>query len=138
MDLYELKGRLLRKAGDIKAAVQCLDQGRELDKQDRYINNLTTKYLLQADREDEALQKMALFTRHESDPEQNIFDMQVTWYELELAACYARKQLFGKSLKKYSKYGLFSTNFHRLHQLNFWAPVLFQILKFHSGYRKAF
>jgi peptide alpha-N-acetyltransferase len=65
---------------------------------------LTTKYLLQADKEDEALEKMALFTRHESDPEQNIFDMQVTWYELELAACYGRKKMFGKCLKKYSKF----------------------------------
>jgi len=104
VDLYELKGRLLKKAGDINAAVECLDKGRELDKQDRYINNQTTKYLLQADKEVEALEKMALFTRHESDPELNIFDMQVTWYELELAACYARKGNFGKSLKKYCKY----------------------------------
>jgi peptide alpha-N-acetyltransferase len=104
VDLYEVKGRLVRKAGDISAAAACLDKGRELDKQDRYINNLTTKYLLQADKEDEALEKMALFTRHESDPEQNIFDMQVTWYELELAACYGRKKMFGKCLKKYSKF----------------------------------
>mmetsp|Transcript_1751 Transcript_1751/g.3171 ORF Transcript_1751/g.3171 Transcript_1751/m.3171 type:complete len:765 (+) Transcript_1751:704-2998(+) len=101
VDLYELKGRLLKKAGDIHAAAECLDKGRELDKQDRYINNMTTKYLLQGDREEEALEKMALFTRHESDPEQNIFDMQVTWYELELAACYGRKKMFGKCLRSY-------------------------------------
>lgn len=104
VDLYELKGRLVKKAGDIAAAAECLDKGRDLDKQDRYINNMTTKYLLQADREKEALEKMALFTRHESDPEQNIFDMQVTWYELELAACYGRKKMYGKCLKKYSKF----------------------------------
>ena len=108
VDLYELKGKLLKSAGDIHAAVECLDTGRELDKQDRYINNLTTKYLLQADKEDKALEKMALFTRHESDPEQNIFDMQVSWYELELAACFARKNKLGKSLKKYSKFSYFS------------------------------
>jgi len=104
VDLYELKARLLKGAGDIHAAVECLDKGRELDKQDRYINNQTTKYMLQANKEDKALERIALFTRHESDPAQNIFDMQVTWYELELAACYGRKNLLGKSLKKYGKW----------------------------------
>lgn len=101
VDFYELKGRHLKISGDINAAVACVNTGRELDKQDRYINNQTTKYLLQADNEEEALKTIALFARHESDPEQNIFDMQVTWYELELAACYARKGNIGKSLKKY-------------------------------------
>ena len=104
VDIYELKGRLLKGAGDINAAVKCLDEGRELDKQDRYINNQTSKYLLQANNEKEALEKMALFTRHENDPEQNIFDMQVTWYELELAACYGRKKNFGRCLKSYCKF----------------------------------
>jgi len=37
--------RLLRLAGDVSAAADCLDKGRELDKQDRYINNQTTKYM---------------------------------------------------------------------------------------------
>jgi len=103
VDMYELKGRLLKAAGDINAAADVLDIGRALDKQDRYINNLTTLYLLQANREDEALDRISLFTRHESPPEKNIFDMQTIWYELEAAACYRRQEKFGKSLKKYSK-----------------------------------
>lgn len=110
VDVYELKARLLQKDGDIGAAVLCIDKGRELDLQDRYINNQTVKYMLQAGQEKEALDRMALFTRHESDPEQNIFDMQVSWYELELAACYERKKEFGKSLKKYGTYEFLSCN----------------------------
>jgi tetratricopeptide (TPR) repeat protein len=104
VDMYELKGRLLKAAGDIDAAANVLDTGRALDKQDRYINNLTTLYLLQANREDEALERISLFTRHESPTEKNIFDMQTIWYELEAAACYRRQEKFGKGLKKYSKY----------------------------------
>jgi tetratricopeptide (TPR) repeat protein len=104
VDLYEQKARLLKGAGDIHAAVECLEKGRQLDLQDRYINNLTTKFCMQADKREEALEKMSLFTRHESDPEQNIFDMQVTWYELELAASYERNNIIGKSLKKYRKF----------------------------------
>ncbi len=113
VDLYEQKGRLLKSAGDIQAAIECLEKGRKLDLQDRYINNLTTQFLLQADKREEALEKMALFTRHESDPEQNIFDMQVTWYELELAASYARNNMIGKSLKKYCKCFVSSCHFDR-------------------------
>jgi peptide alpha-N-acetyltransferase len=101
VDVYELKARILKAAGDINAAVECLDQGRELDKQDRYINNQTTKYMLQAGRQETALERISLFTRHEGNPEQNLYDMQCSWYELELAACLARKEEWGRSLKKY-------------------------------------
>lgn len=103
VDIYELKARLLKAVGDIEAAVECLDKGRELDLQDRYINNQTAKYMLQSGKEEEAMKTVALFTRHEGNPEQNLFDMQCSWYELELAASLERKKDWGRSLKKYSK-----------------------------------
>lgn len=101
VDVYELKARLLRSSGDINAAVECLDTGRELDKQDRYINNQTTKYMLHAGMLDTALERIALFTRHEGNPEQNLYDMQCSWYELDLASALERKEEWGRSLKKY-------------------------------------
>lgn len=104
VDVYELKGRLLKAAGDMKAAVESLDKGRDLDRQDRYINNQTTKYMLQAGMEDEALQRISMFTKHEGNPEANLFDMQCSWYELELAACFENKEKWGKALMKYCKY----------------------------------
>lgn len=105
VDVYELKARLLKAAGDIAAASECLDTGRKLDLSDRYINNQTTKYLLQAGREEEALKRISLFTRHEGKPEQNLYDMQCSWYELELAECLLRKRERGKSLKKFFAVG---------------------------------
>mmetsp|Transcript_12430 Transcript_12430/g.15558 ORF Transcript_12430/g.15558 Transcript_12430/m.15558 type:complete len:906 (-) Transcript_12430:163-2880(-) len=101
VDAYELKARILLQSGDVGAAAECVDAGRELDKQDRYINNMTTRYMLLANREGVARDRIALFTRHEGNPEQNLYDMQCTWYELELAACLARQGDYGKSLKKY-------------------------------------
>lgn len=101
VDLYELKARILMKAGDIIAAVECIDKGRELDQQDRYINNETTRYMLLAGLEEQALNTIALFAKHEGNPEQNLFEMQCSWYELELAVCLRRKQEYGRSLKKY-------------------------------------
>ena len=103
VDIYELKAGLLKASGDIETAVECLDKGRELDTQDRYINNQTAKYMLQAGKEDDALKRFALFARHEGNPEQNLYDMQCSWYELELAASLARKEDWGRSLKKYGK-----------------------------------
>lgn len=101
VDVYELQGKIYKNAGDIDKAVSSTDEGRLLDKQDRYINNQTVKYLLQAGKESEALETMALFTRHESDPEQNIFDMQCYWYEMELGHCLWKKGDLGKALKKF-------------------------------------
>mmetsp|Transcript_30264 Transcript_30264/g.73657 ORF Transcript_30264/g.73657 Transcript_30264/m.73657 type:complete len:909 (+) Transcript_30264:303-3029(+) len=102
VDVYELKARLQRSAGDIKAAAETLDAGRDLDRQDRYINNQTTKYLLEAGREADALNRIGMFTKHEGNPEVNLYEMQCSWYELGLAACFADKKDWGKSLKKYS------------------------------------
>ena len=104
VDVYELKARLLKAAGDMPSAVECVDTGRELDKQDRYINNQTTKYMLQAGMEETALERIAMFTKHEGNPEQNLFDMQCSWYELELAECLAKKENWGRSLKKFGEY----------------------------------
>lgn len=103
VDLYELKARMLKAAGDIKAAVDCLDKGRDLDRQDRYINNQTTKYMLEAGMEKDALERISLFTKHEGNPEANLYDMQCSWYELSLAACLAKKEKWGQSLRKYGK-----------------------------------
>lgn len=103
VDVYEVKSRLIKSAGDIKGAVECLDYGRDLDRQDRYINNQTTKYMLEAGMEEEALNRISLFTKHEGNPEANLYDMQCSWYELGLAACYANKERWGRSLKKYCK-----------------------------------
>ncbi len=104
VDIYELQGKLYDHAGDIEKAVSATNEGRLLDKQDRYINNQTVKYLLRAGNEKEALETMALFTRHESDPEKNIKDMQCYWYEMELGKCLKKKGELGKALKKFSKY----------------------------------
>merc|ERR1712174_21466 len=60
VDVYELKARILKLSGDCHAAADCLDEGRELDKQDRYINNKTTKYMLQANRMELARDRVAL------------------------------------------------------------------------------
>ncbi|EED94562.1 predicted protein, partial [Thalassiosira pseudonana CCMP1335] len=101
VDFYELKARLLEAGGDIKQAAEVVDYGRNLDHQDRYINNQATKTLLRAGREEDAKDRISMFTRHEGNPEQNLYDMQCTWYELELADSCRKKGDLGRSLRKY-------------------------------------
>jgi len=101
VDSYELKGRLMHAAGDFEGAAEMLDRGRAIDFKDRCINNQTALYYLRSNKEDIALERMSLFTKHNGNPDQNIVDMQCIWYELELAACWARKRQWGKSLKQY-------------------------------------
>jgi hypothetical protein len=104
VDAYELKARLVKAAGDIKGAVEVIDHGRDLDRQDRYINNQTTKYMLEAGMEDKALDRISMFTKHEGNPEVNLYEMQCSWYELGLGSCFAEKKEWGKALKKYCKF----------------------------------
>jgi tetratricopeptide (TPR) repeat protein len=105
VDAYEVQARLLSKAGDKQAAVEAIDKGRDLDQQDRYMNNQTTKYMLQANQPETALERIGLFTNNDENtsPDKTLYDMQCSWYELELADCLARQGNYGKSLTKFGK-----------------------------------
>ncbi len=97
-----MKGRILKHAGAYVAAAHAVEQGRTLDVADRFINNKATKYWLRADQIPHAEATIALFTRHEGDPQQNLFDMQCVWYEHAVAASHARQQSWGLALKKWA------------------------------------
>ena len=56
-----------------------MDDCRLLDLQDRYLNNKTTKYLLRNDDMDQAMATIALFTKHEGDPQKILFELQCSW-----------------------------------------------------------
>jgi tetratricopeptide (TPR) repeat protein len=101
LDFFQRKARILKHMGDLSQAADVMVQGRKLDLADRYINNKATEYLLHADRVDEADATIALFTRHEGDPQQNLFDMQCMWYELECGKSQLRQDKLGLALKRF-------------------------------------
>jgi peptide alpha-N-acetyltransferase len=104
IELYQMKSKILRHAGDINAAHAVVEHGRTLDLQDRYINNRATKYALMSDQPQKAEDTISLFTKSDGDggTEANLFDMQVMWYELLAAESFHRKGEYGKSLKKFT------------------------------------
>eukprot|EP01041_Mallomonas_annulata_P008253 gene8253-16973_t len=101
LDMRCKKAKILKKCGDFQGAAIVMEECRVLDLQDRYLNNKTTKYLLRADCIEQAMDTIALFTKHDGDPQQALFDLQCIWYEIEVAESYARKKDFGPALKKF-------------------------------------
>lgn len=101
LDFHQRKARILKHQGDLQKAADVMEQGRLLDLADRYINNKATEYQLHADRVAEADATIALFTRHEGDPQQNLFDMQCMWYEIECGQSQLRQKKYGLALKRF-------------------------------------
>jgi len=101
IDMYLRKARILKKMGDYNTAADVVEHARQMDLSDRYTNNKTTKYLLRADRVQQAQDTIALFTRHEGDPQYNLYEMQCSWYELEWAESQLRQGNIALALKKF-------------------------------------
>lgn len=100
VDLYVLKARIYKHAGDMLSAYTFMDKARRLDTQDRYLNTKCVRYALRADKIEEAKQTVALFLK-EGDAASTLFDLQVNWYTLGLADSYARQGQLGHALKFY-------------------------------------
>ncbi|RLV95265.1 N-terminal acetyltransferase A complex subunit NAT1 [Spathaspora sp. JA1] len=110
VELYIVKARITKHKKDYIKASEIMNEGRLLDLQDRFINSKTTKYLLRADKVDEAIDCISLFTKLDEDAINGCKDlhvMQVSWVLVESAEAYKRlyheyqEQL--KQLKKNSE-----------------------------------
>ncbi|KAL2926915.1 N-terminal acetyltransferase A complex auxiliary subunit NAA15 [Bienertia sinuspersici] len=98
IDLYS--SRILKHAGDLKAAAALADEARCMDLSDRYINSECVKRMLQADEVTSAEKTAVLFTK-DGDQHNNLYDMQCMWYELASGESYFRQGDLGRSLKKF-------------------------------------
>lgn len=70
-----------------------------MDLADRFLNTISTRYALRADRRQLAETTVTLFTK-DGDNANNLFDMQCMWYEIEFGRSCLRSNAFGKALKK--------------------------------------
>ncbi|RCK64965.1 N-terminal acetyltransferase A complex subunit NAT1 [Candida viswanathii] len=93
VELYIVKARIVKHQGDLVRASEIMNEGRLLDLQDRFINSKATKYLLRADKVEEAIDCISLFTKLDEDAVNGCKDlhmMQVNWVLVESAEAYAR------------------------------------------------
>jgi peptide alpha-N-acetyltransferase len=77
-----------------------MDEARELDTADRYINSKCAKYFLQANDIEQATAVCGKFTREGATPLDNLNEMQCMWFQTECALAYQRTGQWGESLKK--------------------------------------
>jgi tetratricopeptide (TPR) repeat protein len=63
VELYMMKARILKRGGDLVAAERAMDEARQLDGQDRFLNCKAVKYMLRVGRIEEAEKVAGLFTR---------------------------------------------------------------------------
>jgi peptide alpha-N-acetyltransferase len=101
IDMYCKKARILKKLGDVITAAVVMDDCRMLDLQDRYLNNKATKYYLRIDETELAMNTIALFVKHDGEPQKILYDLQCNWYELEVGESLARTKQWGGALRKF-------------------------------------
>lgn len=102
-DYVMTKARIAKHGGDITEASKLMNQAREIDLKDRYINTKTAKYQLRANDNSAALNTMSLFTRNETlgGTLGDIVDMQALWYITEDGEAYARQGKYAPALKRF-------------------------------------
>jgi len=99
IDLHLTKARIFKHAGDLASASDECEIARKMDLADRFLNTVSTRYALRADRRQVAESTVALFTKDGDNPN-NLFDMQCMWFEIEFGRSCLRNNLYGKALKK--------------------------------------
>lgn len=100
VELYMIKGKIHKHAGELFEAVKCLDEAQSLDTADRYINYKCSKYMLRASMIKQAEEIASRFTREATQPADYLREMQCMWFETESANAYRRLHKYGESLKK--------------------------------------
>jgi len=100
IELFMLKGKIYKHAGDPEKAVECLDEAQSMDTADRYINCKCAKYMLRANKIKDAEAMCALFTREGVPAMENLDEMQCMWFQTECARAYKRLGEQGETMKK--------------------------------------
>lgn len=100
IELFVVKGRIYKHAGDPQEAYRWLDEAQSLDTADRYVNSKCAKYMLRANKVPEAEEMCAKFTREGVPAMENLNEMQCMWFQTECALAFKRMGLWGSALKK--------------------------------------
>ncbi|GAA5962657.1 hypothetical protein JCM21900_006758 [Sporobolomyces salmonicolor] len=103
-ELPMLRARILKRAGDAQGAAKAMEEARQLDGQDRFLNCKASKYAIRAAREDEAERIAGLFTKKDApSPLEDLVEMQCLWFLQEEGDSYLRQQKWGLALKRYTQ-----------------------------------
>ncbi|TDH07857.1 hypothetical protein EPR50_G00110490 [Perca flavescens] len=100
IELFLIKAKIYKHAGNIKEAARWMDEAQALDTADRFINSKCAKYMLKAGLIKEAEEMCSKFTREGASAVENLNEMQCMWFQTECALAYKAMNKFGEALKK--------------------------------------
>ncbi|XP_033890579.1 N-alpha-acetyltransferase 15, NatA auxiliary subunit-like [Acipenser ruthenus] len=100
IELFLVKAKIYKHAGNIKEAVKWMDEAQALDTADRFINSKCAKYMLKANMIKEAEEMCSKFTREGASAVENLNEMQCMWFQTECALAYKSMNKYGDALKK--------------------------------------
>nr|XP_046261771.1 N-alpha-acetyltransferase 15, NatA auxiliary subunit a [Scatophagus argus] len=100
IELFLIKAKIYKHAGNIKEAARWMDEAQALDTADRFINSKCAKYMLKAGLIKEAEEMCSKFTREGTSAVENLNEMQCMWFQTECALAYKDMNKFGEALKK--------------------------------------
>ncbi|GAA5899701.1 peptide alpha-N-acetyltransferase complex A subunit NAT1 [Sporobolomyces salmoneus] len=101
-ELPMLRARILKRAGDLEAAANAMEEARALDGQDRGLNCKSVKYLIRAGRVEEAEKIAGLFTKKDApSPLEDLVEMQCLWILIEEGNLYLKQGNHGKALRRF-------------------------------------
>ncbi|CAL9734437.1 N-terminal acetyltransferase A complex subunit Nat1p [Monosporozyma servazzii] len=95
VEFYILKGRIFKHQGELVKAAEVVDEGRQLDLQDRFINCKSVKYYLRANNIEKAVEVVSLFTKNENSVNgvKDLHLVEAAWFIVEQAEAYYRLYL---------------------------------------------
>ncbi|WVQ81930.1 hypothetical protein IAT38_004057 [Cryptococcus sp. DSM 104549] len=100
-ELYMAKAMVLKRAGDPVGAAHEMEKARLLDGQDRFLNGKAAKYWLRAGEVAKAEELVAMFSKKDLPPAQDLTDLQCLWFLQEEGDAYRRSGNLGMALKRY-------------------------------------
>jgi peptide alpha-N-acetyltransferase len=103
LEVHMVKAKILKRTGNVQLAAEVMENARKMDLQDRFVNSKAAKYLLRANRIEDAVETVSLFTQSTKKPKgiHDLQDMQGLWFLSELGDAYKRTRRLGLALKRY-------------------------------------
>ncbi|KAK9467758.1 NMDA receptor-regulated protein 1-domain-containing protein [Lipomyces arxii] len=100
---HMMKAKIVKHTGDLVAASDSMTAARELDLQDRFINTKAVKYLMRANKVDEAIAVASLFTKNDEHGKgvNDLHEMQAMWFLTEQGEMFTRMGKTGLALKRF-------------------------------------
>ena len=100
-ELYLARGRALKRMGNISEACESVEEARELDGQDRFLNGKSAKYYLRNGDIEKAEKILELFTRKAAPSSAyDLCEMEAMWFMREEAKAFFNLKKYGMALKR--------------------------------------